>query len=313
LILSVSRRTDIPAFYLEWFFNRLKEGYVLVRNPMNYHQVSKINISPKVIDCIVFWTKNPTAIIEKLHFLENYKYYFQITVNPYDETIERNVPLKKEVIDSFKDLSGRIGKEKTVWRYDPIILTDKINLDYHFKCFELLSSELEGYADSCIISFVDSYKKIERNMRGIDSNVIDDNAMRKIGEKFVEIAHRHNIKVKTCCEKIDLSSVGIGHSKCIDDMLISKIIGQNIIVDKDKNQRDICGCISSIDIGAYNSCQHFCRYCYANYFADKMVKNNILKHDPTSPMMIGNIEIEDKITERKMESYLDKQISLFNL
>jgi hypothetical protein len=308
----VSRRTDIPAFYTEWFFNRLKEGYVLVRNPMNYRQVSRVILSPSVIDCIVFWTKDPTNMLDKLDLLSEYKYYFQITINPYDKTIERNVPSKKIIIESFKALSGQIGKEKTIWRYDPIILTDKIDMQYHYKCFDMLASRLEGYTDLCIISFVDLYKKSERNMSGMNITPVDSLKMLEIGTRLSETGHKHGIKIESCSEPVDLSSVGIGHARCIDYQLISRITGQNIHINKDKNQRDVCGCAESIDIGAYNTCKHGCLYCYANY-SDKTVKNNILYHDPCSPMLIGNIEPDDKITDRKVESYKVNQLDLFDL
>ncbi len=310
MILSVSRRTDIPAFYTEWFFNRIKDGYALVRNPMNYNQVSKVILNPDIIDCIVFWTKNPSIIINKLSLLSEYKYYFQITINSYDKNIERNVPSKSTVVDSFKSLSKIIGENRTIWRYDPIILTKEIDIDYHCKYFAALCTKLEGYTNRCTISFVDLYKKSERNMSGMNSNLIDNEKMKEIGSRLSSIANVHNIKIETCSELINLSDVGIEHARCIDDRLISEIIGQKITISKDKNQRDICGCVESVDIGAYNTCEHGCRYCYAN-FSENTVKNNRQKHNPNSPMLIGNVEPEDKITDRKMESYVNKQIDMF--
>lgn len=298
MILSVSRRTDIPAFYTDWFFNRLKEGYVLVRNPMNYHQVSKVLLAPELIDCIVFWTKDPSNMLEKIDLLSEYKFYFQITINAYDKRIERNVPSKNVIVKAFKRLSDKIGYEKVIWRYDPIILTDEMDVEYHCKYFALLASKLAGYTNRCIISFIDSYKKTERNMHDVNQDFIDTQKMIKIGRRFSEIAQEHNFSIGTCSEVADLSQVGIEHAKCIDDRLISNIIGQEINVRKDKNQRDSCGCVSSVDIGAYNTCQHGCLYCYANY-SDKVVKNNLLKHCPNSPMLIGSLEPEDKIIERK--------------
>jgi len=180
-------------------------------------------------------------------------------------------------------------------------LTTDIDIEYHAKYFELLASKLEGYAELCIISFIDLYKKSERNMKGIVEKAIDENSMQEIAKRLAQIAQKYNIKIKTCSEDVDLSAIGIEHAKCIDDELISKIIGQKININKDKNQREICGCVSSIDIGAYNTCRHGCLYCYAN-FSNNTVENNLLKHDPNSPMLIGNIEPEDKITDRKMES-----------
>ncbi len=139
MILSASRRTDIPAFYSEWFFNRIKEGYLLVRNPMNIHQVNRINLSPQLVDCIVFWTKNPKPMLKRLDELKNYKYYFQFTLNSYDKTIEPNVPLKKDLIETFIKMSNLVGKEKLIWRYDPILLTNVFTKEYHYKWFEKLA------------------------------------------------------------------------------------------------------------------------------------------------------------------------------
>lgn len=309
MILSVSRRTDIPAFFTEWFFNRLKAGFAYVRNPMNHHQVSEIELNPGVIDCIAFWTKNPSNMLNRLDLLSEYKYYFQITLNGYGNPIERKVPARDKVITAFQALSNNIGQGKTVWRYDPILLTPKLDIEDHYRAFEALSESLEGYTKLCIISFLDLYKKTERNMAGIQYNPISDEQMLEFGGKLSKIGERHGIKLKACSERVDLSSVGIAPAKCIDDQLISRIIGQKIIVDKDKNQREICGCVESIDIGAYSTCSHGCVYCYAN-FSDVAVKNNLLTHNPNSPMLIGNLEPEDKVKKRKMVSLVRNQISM---
>lgn len=311
LILSVSRRTDIPAFYSEWFFNRLKEGYVLVRNPLNAHQVSKVNLSPQVIDCIVFWTKDPTPMLDRLALLSEYTYYFQITINGYDHKIERNVPAKDVILDAFIRLSKRIGKEKVIWRYDPIIFTEEIDLAYHQKKFAMLAAKLAGYTQRCVISFVDSYQKSEKNMRHIGMRKIDESKMVEIGSQLAAIAQQYNISLETCSEVIDLSSAGIKHSKCIDDQLISEILGAKINVEKDKNQRQACGCAASVDIAAYNTCHHSCLYCYANY-SDTAVKNNVSRHNPQSPLLIGELGSEDKVTDRKMISYIQRQLNLFD-
>lgn len=313
MILSVSRRTDIPAYYTEWFFNRLDTGEVLVRNPMNYHQVSRVKLTPDLIDCIVFWTKDPTNMINHLDKLREYNYYFQVTINPYDNSIERRVPEKKYIIESFQNLSQKIGKEKVVWRYDPILLTEDIDIDYHEKYFEYLASKLATYTEKCIFSFIDLYTKTQKNMKNIDLIDMNKEKMITLGTKLSNIAKKYNISLEACSEDIDLSKLGIKKAKCIDLDLISKIVGKKLDIKKDKNQREICGCISSIDIGAYNTCKHRCLYCYAN-FDDKAVNNGVSKHDINSPILIGNLGENDKVTDRKMESYLNKniQLSIFN-
>lgn len=308
MILSVSRRTDIPAFYSEWFFNRIKEGYVYVRNPMNIHQVSRIKLSPDVIDCIVFWSKNPSPMLNRLHELDGYMYYFQFTINPYDMGIEQNVPTKNRIIETFKELAYKIGPERVIWRYDPIILTDNITLDYHIRYFEEIAKRLQGYTKTCVISFLDLYKKTERNLRNSSARELAQSEMLKIATHISHIAHRYGITVQSCAEKIELDCIGIRHGHCIDSVLIEDLLGVKLVVSKDKNQRPECGCVQSIDIGEYNTCGHNCKYCYANFNGQK-VQEKVRLHDPNSPLLIGNIKPDDKITERKIFSFIgDKSL-----
>ena len=309
MIISASRRTDIPAFYFEWFFNRIKEGYVLVRNPMNIHQVSRIALTPDVVDCIVFWTKNPKPMINRLSELEKYCYYFQFTLNSYAKDIEPNVPSKNsEIIETFKILSESIGKERVIWRYDPILINNKYNTDYHIKYFRKLAEMLHGKFEHCVISFVDYYKKNAANFR---NNSIEEPRIETIeylAESFVKTASDFGFVLKTCAEKYDLSRFGIEHGKCIDDHLIGKLLGTELNIQKDKNQREECGCVESIDIGLYNTCLHGCKYCYANY-SDKTVKANHGLYDPNSPLLCSSLVDADKITDRKVKSIVDSQMS----
>lgn len=312
MIISVSRRTDIPAFYFQWFINRLKDGYVLVRNPMNYNQVSKISLSEEHVDCFIFWTKNPKNILSDIHLLRDYNFYFQITITPYDQNIEVGLPKKDEIIESFIELSKTIGKDKVIWRYDPILLSKNIDYEYHFKYFDYIASKLSAFTDKCIISFLDEYNKTIRNTKDIFLKRIDNNDMLEISRGLSEIALKYNIKIDSCAEKVDLSDYGIGHAKCIDDQLVSRIIGRKLSIDKDKNQREECGCVESIDIGAYNTCPHLCKYCYANYSLKTAQKNHKL-HNPDSPLLFGELRGDETITERKMEKYFtDVQLSLFD-
>jgi len=301
MIISASRRTDIPAFYSEWFINRINDGYLMTRNPMNKYQVGKINLNPELIDCIVFWSKNPANMIPKLNQLKDYNYYFQFTLNPYPRYIEKGLPPLSELIDTFKRLSDKIGSKRVIWRYDPILLTDEISVDYHRREFEKLASALQNYTSRCVISFIDMYKKCDRNLKPITIRNMTSNDMRMVGYSFSQIAKTYNIEVETCAELINLQDMGIRHGKCIDDKLIEKIIQKPLDVKKDKNQRLECGCVSSIDIGAYNTCPHHCLYCYAN-FNYEMVEKNRKLHDVNSPFMIGNNHEKDKVTERKMKS-----------
>lgn len=303
MILSVSRRTDIPAFYSEWFFNRLKEGFVYVRNPMNIHQVSKIVLSPEVIDCIVFWSKNPKPMIAQLDELKEFMYYFQYTINPYDKGLELGVPRKEGIISTFKELSGMIGPKRVIWRYDPILLTESMGVDYHVRYFEEIAKRLEGYTETCVISFVDLYKKTQRNLKDTTAREPSFKEMVEIATKLIMIAHKYGINIQTCAEEIALETVGIKHGKCIDNALIEDLLGVKLVVSKDPNQRKECGCVQSIDIGEYNTCAHGCKYCYAN-FKDEVVAANRAVHDPKSPLLVGNLGPEDKVTERKLFSFI---------
>ncbi|WP_304968144.1 DUF1848 domain-containing protein [Duncaniella muris] len=302
MILSVSRRTDVPNYYSEWFINRMKEGFLYVRNPMNTHQISKIDLSPDVVDCIVFWTKNPENMIGKLECLQNYLYYFQFTLTGYGKDIESNLPDKrKKLIPVFRELSEKIGKEKVIWRYDPILINGKYTMDYHLKAFEEIAGNLAGYTEKVVISFVDLYAKTKRNTRKLDIRQITDEEMIHMAAKMAQIALKYKLVIESCAEQIDLQKAGVRHGSCIDKKLIEKLSGCRLSGKKDKNQRGECGCIESVETGAYNTCLTGCKYCYAN-FSDERVKENVKLYDEVSPLLCGHINSGDRITDRKVKS-----------
>ena len=312
MILSVSRRTDIPNYYSEWFYHRIKERYLYVRNPMNIHQISKVDISPEVVDCIVFWTKNPEPMMERLGELAAYQYYFQFTLTGYGKDVEPNVPHKKEkMIPVFKALSDRIGRKKVVWRYDPILFTNTYTPEYHLRAFEQIAMALKGYTEKCVISFADVYAKNKRNMELVGAYDLDAADLFKFAKRIGEIAQKCDMEIVSCAERIDLSPCGIGHNCCIDKALIENIIGSKLKVQKDKNQRQECGCMESVEIGTYNTCKNGCKYCYANYSAESVAKN-CRNYNPLSPILCGTISEDDKVNERKVKSLKDGQISLFD-
>lgn len=311
MILSASRRTDIPTYYSEWLFNRIRDGYVYVRNPLNVHQISKILLSPDVVDGIVFWTKNPAPMIERLDELKDYIYYFQFTLNPYGQDVEPNIPSKQNIIiPTLQRLSDKIGAERIVWRYDPIILNNKYNIPYHFEFFDKLARRLNRYVRKCTLSFLDLYKNTERNMLHLNLHPIAEEEMITLAQGLSQIAQGYDLSLDTCAEKIDLSDFGISHAHCIDSHLLEQLCGCNLILDKDKNQRMECGCAASIDIGAYNTCLNGCRYCYANFNAI-LAQTNHSKHNPVSPLLFGEIESNDIIYERKVRSSKDFQEHLY--
>lgn len=312
MILSVSRRTDIPNYYSEWFFNRIKEGFLYVRNPMNIHQVSRINISPEVVDCIVFWTKNPEPMIDRLDELTEYKYYFQFTLTGYGKDIECNVPHKKDkMISVFQELSKKIGSKNVIWRYDPIIFTKVYTPEYHINAWKQIAAALKGYTRKCVISFVDIYAKNKKNMEMLNSYELSEWELIEFIKEIVKIANANDIAVASCAETIDLSMYGIEHNCCIDKKLIEDIVGCKIKAKKDRNQRIECGCVESIEIGTYNTCKNGCKYCYANDSWES-VFSNCKAYDPNSPLLCGAVSKEDNITERKVQSIKEHQMSIFD-
>ena len=311
MILSVSRRTDIPSFYSEWFMHRIKEGYVYIRNPMNAKQISRANIKPDVVDCIVFWSKNPAPMLKYLDELDRmgYRYYFQFTLTPYDTSIEQNLPAKAEIEDIFIKLSARLGKERVVWRYDPILLNGEWTIDRH-ESFRSMAHRLAEFTDEFIISFIDPYKKTVRQMGEKLDRRITTQEMTEIAQRLAEVGRETGLAINTCAEAIDLDVFGIGHASCIDRKRIEKIIGccLNENVKKD-SQRPHCGCIECIDIGAYSTCKNGCLYCYAN-FSREMIERNCSLHNPKSALLVGDSNLVEKVAERKVTSLKDEQLRL---
>ncbi len=301
----------MPNYYSDWFINRLREGFLYVRNPMNPHQISRIAISPEVVDCIVFWTKNPANMLDKLEYLKDYAYYFQFTLTGYGKDIEPGLPDKrKELIPTFKRLSEAIGKEKVIWRYDPILVNKKYTTDYHKKAFEEIADSLSGYTEKVIISFVDLYVKTQRNAKELDIARMTDGEMTDFTGEMARIAARYHLTVETCAEQIDLAKAGIGYGSCINKQLIERITGFKLLGGKDKNQRGECGCLESVEVGSYNTCLNGCKYCYAN-FSDNKVKANRKLYDPDAPLLCGVLTADDKITDRKIKSLKDMQLSFY--
>ena len=316
MILSVSRRTDIPAFYTPWLMNRIREGYVLVRNPMNYHQVSKVSISPDVIDCIAFWTKNPAPLLPYLEEIGcRYPFYFQFTLNAYGREVEPGLPPFEKRVESFRRLSEAVGPKRVIWRYDPVLLSDRYTAAWHTEQFAKAAKALRGSAERCVISFVDMYEKVKKNLTGLNARECGDDEMIRLSAAFSETAKENGFVLQTCAEKADLLKYGIVHGCCVDADLISEITGWKIKAKKDPNQRSECGCVESIDVGQYNTCRHGCRYCYAT-FNPQSVETFSARHDPESPFLVGGQEPGDKVTERKMKSLKTEpsgQLSMFSV
>lgn len=301
MIINTGCRTDIPAFYSKWLINRIREGYVLVRNPYNPNQVTRYNLSPDVVDCLAFCTKNPEPMLKYLDEIDKYKQYWFVTITPYGKDIEPNVPNKEKVIESFKKLSKHIGVNSIGWRYDPIFIGNNFDVNKHIYYFEKIAKELKNYTHNCTISFLDLYEKVKRNAPEIKPPNHEEQI--QIAKAFSKIGKENNMVVHSCCEKTYLSQYGLKCNGCMSKEIVEKAIGCNLNPPNSrKNLRESCNCLMGNDIGAYNTCGHLCKYCYAN--ANKgLVIENMKKHNDNSPFLIGDSEEGDKITIAKQKSW----------
>lgn len=301
MIINTGCRTDIPAFYSKWLINRIREGYVLVRNPYNPNQVTRYNLSPDVVDCLAFCTKNPEPMLKYLDEIDKYKQYWFVTITPYGKVIEPNVPNKEKVIESFKKLSKHIGVDAIGWRYDPIFIGNNFDVNKHIYYFEKIAKELKNYTHNCTISFLDLYEKVKRNAPEI--KLPNQEEQIQIAKAFSKIGKENNMVIHSCCEKTYLSQYGLKCNGCMSKEIVEKAIGCNLNPPNSrKNLRESCNCLMGNDIGAYNTCGHLCKYCYAN--ANKgLVIENMKKHNDNSPFLIGGSEEGDKITVAKQKSW----------
>ena len=307
MIINTGSRTDIPAFFSKWFLNRINEGFVYSRNPFN-NDIYRYELNPKTVDVLCFCSKNPGPMIKHLDEINDYNQFWFVTITPYGKDIEPNVPDYRNVIKSFKELSEVSGPQKVAWRYDPIFISEKYDLDFHIDKFEEMSSELEGFTNDCTISFIDLYKKVLRNFSEVNEVTKDEQLI--IGENFAKIAQKYDFKMKTCVEGTLLEQFGFDSSGCMTQKVLEKAIGFNLKVPKGKYIIRDCNCLFGRDIGAYNTCLHGCRYCYANSNI-KLVKKNQKLHNPTSPILIGEVSDGDVVKEISETSFIDTQSRLF--
>lgn len=309
MILSVSRRTDIPAYFSEWFMKRLENGFVIVQSPYTHKLFWRISLSPDVVDCMVFWTKNPSSMLDKLEGIENmgYKFYFQFTITPYGRDIERNVPSRDEMMAVFRRLSLITGPDRVVWRYDPVILDEDFTASWHLEQFDYMCSSLKGYTRRCVFSFLDIYRNMPNRFKCVNRNSEDAIA---VARGFVEIASHYAISLSTCSENLNLETFDITRSSCIDRQLVEDISGYSIDVGKDGNQRRECGCIESLDIGTYNTCHGGCRYCYASGRGETEGRYNL--YDVNSLALCVKLHGDECVKDRKVRSHRSSQQSLFS-
>lgn len=309
MIINTGQRTDIPAFYSKWFMNRIREGYVLVRNPYYPSLVTKFLLNPDVVDVIGFCTKNPRPMFKYLDELKPFGQFWYISITGFDKDIEPNVPSIDQVIEDFKFLSYKVGKNAIALRYTPIIINEKYTLQRHIDTFEYITSKLEGYTSLAVFGFVDIYDKLKRNHPEIID--CDDSLKIIIAKEFLKIANKHHMELRLCSKEKWLSSYGIDVNGCMRLEDYERAIGFSLTPTKKMEaRRGYCTCYLSNDIGSYNSCLHLCSYCYANGNSN-LVLSNFKKHDEDSPFLIGNISPDDKIRLAKQESWKEIQGKLF--
>lgn len=304
MIVNISRRTDIPAFYSEWLMNRIRAGFALTRNPFNAKQISRVSLQPEDTELLIFWTRNPDKLMPHLGELnsQGHRYFFQYTLTGYPRSIEGAVPRPHRAIESFKALSQLIGANKVIWRYDPILLSNQVDLAEHKRLFAKIASLLAGHTEQVIISFADFYRKTERNLAAVDNLICSDitfqtEQLMVLSEFMAKTAAQAGMEIRTCGETLDLNHLNISDSKCIDEHYIKQLFDLDFDGKKDTGQREECGCIKSTDIGIYNSCLHQCSYCYATHNHQTAVAN-YQKHEAGSPFLIGGCEgVPDKLLQ----------------
>ena len=306
MIISASRRTDIPRWYAPWLMQRIRAGDVMVRNPMNAAQAHRVPLSPEHVDCIVFWSKDPQPLLGHLDALDHrgFSYYFQFTLTPYGREWEKNLRPKSEILQTFQTLSHRIGKRRVVWRYDPILLAGPVTISWHAEQLARYCDALADATDTVVISFVDEYAKLRG--RGIRALTAEERM--EAASRLAPIAHAHGLRIVTCAEAGDYSAYGIGRSACVDPERIEKICGMPLRLPRESNQRPHCGCCKSVDIGAYHSCPSGCVYCYANA-SEAAALRNFRAHDQRNEMLLDSPTADMQVFDCKEPGCRQQQTS----
>ncbi|KXU52275.1 hypothetical protein HMPREF3037_00231 [Candidatus Stoquefichus sp. KLE1796] len=304
MIINTGGRTDTVQYYTKWLLKRFEEGYVLSRNPLFPNKVTRYELTPDKVDCVQFCSKNYKPILNDLpKIIKRFHTYFHYTITAYGNDIEPGVPTIEQSIETLKELSLIVGKHRLAWRYDPVLLTEKYTISYHLQCFERMTKEIAPYVDRCIFSFVEMYKKLERNMPELIPLTIQDEDI--LAKGLGEIAAKYGMILQTCGTNHDYSKYGILSSGCMTLDIIGKANNITFKKLKHKGMRQGCHCIESRDIGAYDTCLNGCKYCYANKYPKK-AHENYQYHDPDSPLLLGNIKETDTIVQGVQKSFIAK-------
>lgn len=296
MIISASRRTDIPAFYTPWLMNRLRAGYCAVPNPFNRNQVARVSLAPEEVALIVFWTRNPRPLFPFLDELDDrgYRYYFQVTLMDNPRAVDVNAPPVAAALRTFQELAARVGPARVIWRYDPIVLSEATGADFHLARYARLAGALAGHTARSVVSVMDWYKKATRRLRAMaaqgvavaEGDVTQLPDFARLMHGLAQLAGENGMEIVSCAEELDLAPYGIAPGKCVDDGYIARTFDLHVGSAKDPSQREACGCVVSRDIGMYDSCLLGCQYCYATSSFDR-ARENHEGHDPESPSLIG--------------------------
>ena len=308
MIINTGSRTDVPAYYSRWFMNRIRAGFVLVRNPYYPQQVTRYRLSPEVVDVLAFCTKNPGPMLPHLEALRDFRQFWFVTITPYGKEIEPNVPEKDRVLKRFRLLSAALGPRAVAWRYDPVFLSDRYTVDFHRAAFRRMAETLAGATDQAVISFIDLYRKTRRNFPEVREVPMEQQL--QLAESFAETGREFGITVRSCFEAPELAQVGVNVEGCMTREVLERAIGCTLEPPAKPGARPGCSCLLGNDIGMYNTCGHLCRYCYANYDRQAVVEN-MKRHDPDSPFLIGGPMAGDVVREAAQESWRSGQLSLF--
>lgn len=307
MILNTGGRTDTVNYFSEWLLNRFAAGYAYSRNPFHPDVVNRIDLNPRTIDVVEFCSKNYRPILSRLHEItERFNCHFHYTITAYDKDIEPNVPGIDESVETLRDLSAQVGKEKIIWRYDPVLLTGKYTIEQHFATFDYMAGRIAPYVSRCLFSFVVWYKKLHLP----ELQPISGRQKELIAKGLGEMAAKHHLYIQTCGTKESYEQYGIHHSGCMTRAVYEHSLGLHFKKVAERGNRPGCRCMESRGLGDYNTCLNGCRYCYANYDHEK-ARENYRLHDPESPLMIGHLRPTDKIVPLHQESCLDRTPMLF--
>ncbi len=304
MIVNTGGRTDTVQYYSEWLLRCFSEGYALSRNPLFPNKISRLELSPEKVDCVVFCSKNYEPILPRLHEItDKFNTYFHYTITAYGKDVEPAVPPIDQSMQTLIKLSELVGKNRVAWRYDPVLLTEKYTIECHMQTFERMAKALSPYIDRCIFSFVEMYKKVEVNMPEIIP--LTDEDKERLAQGLGSIAKKYGIYIQTCGTNGDYSRYDIHPSGCMTLEMLARANGVAFKNLKHKGMRQGCHCIETRDIGAYDTCLNGCKYCYANKNPKKACENYKL-HNPASPLLLGEVRPQDTITQSEQKSFLIK-------